>query len=116
MSLYRTLIAAVAAIIVASPVVAAEATSNALQTSSMVSTDNASTPRQSTVAEKVNLNKATAKELLKVKGLNASRVRSILSYRKKHGEFKSVDELVSVKGMSKVKADELKAIQQQLSI
>lgn len=65
---------------------------------------------------KINLNKATAKELLKVKGINASKARAIVAYRKKHGDFKSLDELTHVKGFKKIKADSLKEIEDQLIV
>lgn len=74
---------------------------------------NAPAAEQST---KLNLNTATAKELMKVKGINASRARAIVAYRKKHGNFKSVDELSSIKGFKKMKADKMQAISSHLSV
>ena len=68
------------------------------------------------VMVKTNLNTATAKELAKVSGLNAAKARSIVSYRTKHGEFKSLDELIKVRAIKKLTTDEVKAIQEQLSI
>lgn len=66
--------------------------------------------------EKVDLNKATAKELMKVKGMNSAKARAIVSYRKKHGDFKSLDELKMVKGFKRMKSDNFKQIQDQLTI
>lgn len=71
---------------------------------------------QPTQAEKVNINSATAKELLKVKGITAPKARAILSYRKKHGGFKTVDELAKVRGFSRLKAVKLEAIKAQITI
>lgn len=53
---------------------------------------------------------------MKVKGINASKARAIVAYRKKHGDFKSTDDLAKVKGFTKMKPDQLKAIQDQLSV
>jgi competence protein ComEA len=131
MSFYRSLLAAVAAIVIASPVFAEEAvapeqaaSSETLQVAdnSGASTPDAttqqttSTDQQATDQEKVNLNKATVKQLVKVKGINASKARSIVAYRKKHGDFKSTDDLSNVKGFKKMKPDMLKEITDQLSV
>ena len=48
----------------------------------------------------VNLNKADAKQLaLVLKGVGISKAKSIVAYREKHGSFKAVEELASVKGI-----------------
>lgn len=56
----------------------------------------------------VNINKANATELASIPGLGAKKAQAIIDYRKLNGKFKSVDELVNVKGignklMAKVK-------------
>lgn len=130
MSLYRTLLAAVAAIAIASPVFAegpdaaaqnpaADATPAATQANDNNATQQVSAnDQQSDMAKelKLNLNKASAKELMKVKGIDASRAKAIVAYRKKHGDFKSLDDLAKVKGFAKIKADNLHKIQDQLTI
>jgi len=47
----------------------------------------------------VNLNTATADELEALPGIGASRAQAILEARKSRGGFKSVDELLEVKGI-----------------
>lgn len=48
----------------------------------------------------VNLNKAGAKEIAKaLKGIGIKKAKAIVAYREKHGEFKAVEELASVKGI-----------------
>jgi competence protein ComEA len=112
MIFYRTFLAAVAAAIIVSPVFADE---TALQASSRTAPAGSVQPPQ--MAEvKINVNKATAKELLKIKGMNPAKARAIVTYRKKHGEFKSMDDLAKVKAMAKMKPDELKEILNQLSL
>jgi competence protein ComEA len=118
MSFYRTLLAALAAVVIASPVFAedmatTDATAPAAE-ATQASTD-AAAPAAMTDA-KVNVNKASVKELVKVKGLNASKARAIVAYRKKNGDFKSVEDLAKVKGMKKMKAEDLKAIEDQLTV
>ena len=65
---------------------------------------------------KVNLNKATVADLMKVKGLNAAKAKAIVSYRNKHGDFKSMDDLKQVKGFKKMKDAEWKIITDQLEM
>lgn len=131
MSFYRSILATIAAAVIVSPVFAEDNASAkvpaddaapiAAQVSdnSSVSTDKtAQTDQQNVQAEenKININKATEKELIKVKGLNASKAKAIVKYRNKHGDFKSIDELAKVRGFTKMKADDLKNIENQLSI
>ncbi len=106
MSLYRSLLAVVAAVVIASPVFADEVTpASADSTTPAVQTTDAST--QQSIDTKLNINKASAKELMKVKGLNASKARAIVAYRKKHGDYKTIQDLSKVKGFKKVKLNTL---------
>ncbi|EKD54320.1 MAG: Helix-hairpin-helix repeat-containing competence protein ComEA [uncultured bacterium] len=70
----------------------------------------------SSVSSKVNLNKATAEELAKVQGLNASKAKAILSYRKKHGDFKSMDDLKTVRGFKRMSDQTFKTITDQFTL
>lgn len=132
MSFYRTLLASVAALVIASPVFADDTTqqspSDGSTPAAQTDTSGSSMQQQTTSSDqqgaattesKVNLNKATAKELMKVKGINAAKARAIVAYRKKHekdGGFKSVDDLANVKGFKKVNADTMKEIEDQLTV
>lgn len=110
MSFYRTLVTLILSFIVASTAFA-----NGTTTQNTTAAPNSMT-EQTAINGKVSINKASAQELMKVKGLNASKVRGILTYRKKNGGFKSLDELASVKGMKRMKENEMKAIQSQLTL
>jgi len=127
MSFYRTFLVAFVAAVIASPVLAIDTISTSTtQTESTTVTQPAeqSAPQVTTkvttvtteVAIKTNINTATLKELIKVDGINAVRARAILNYRKKHGQFKSLDELRLIKSFKKLKEPQLKAIQDQLSV
>lgn len=127
MSFYRTVLAAVAAVALATPVFAADDAANMQNPSDNTPAaqqvaDNSTmqqsttTDQQATTETKVSLNKATAKELMKVKGLNASKARAIVAYRKKNGDFKSVDDLTNVKGFKKMSPETVKEIQDQMTI
>lgn len=115
MSFYRSILAAIAAIAIASPVFAADTTSTTTSTETTTATTTADSSVK-TDQTKININKATAKELMKVKGLNASKARAIVAYRKKNGEFKSVEDLSNVKGFKKMNAETMKTITEQLSV
>lgn len=128
MSFYRTILAAVAAVAIASPVFAddtattttgtTDTTTTATQPTdpNAASSTTTTTEQTTTTTDKVDINKATAKDLMKVKGLNASKARAIVAYRKKHGDFKSTDELANVKGFKKMKPEMMKEITDQLSV
>jgi competence protein ComEA len=118
MSFYRTLLAVVASAAIALPAFADDNMSATATTSTEATATQSATEANTASAEqiKVNLNKATVKELIKVKGLNTSKARSIVAYRKKHGDFKSTDELKQVKGFKKMKEENLKEISDQLVI
>ena len=116
MSFYRTFITAVAAMGLATSVFAADeatATTDTMNATTEVTTTTTSTTTETT---KLNLNTATAKELAKVDGLNKSKANAIVSYRKKHGDFKSVEDLKEVKGFKKMNEDTMKKIADQLTI
>lgn len=130
MSIYRSIIAAVAAMTMAGAVLADDTaapatTDTTAQPAATQPADQSAAPStpattdQSAAAPadqaKVNVNTATAKDLMQVKGLNAAKAKAIVSYRKKHGDFKTLDDLKMVKGFKKMKDDDMKAIQDQLT-
>lgn len=57
----------------------------------------------------VDLNTATQAELEAVKGIGPSKAKAIISHRDKYGLFKSLDDLVKVKGFGKASVTKLKA-------
>lgn len=48
---------------------------------------------------KINLNTATAEELMTLSGIGASRADAILKYREEHGAFSSTEEIMNVQGI-----------------
>ena len=121
MSFYRMFITAVATCALATSVFASDTNNvqnptdqqQALKVADAQSTDQSS--GQAT-EQKVDINKATKKELMSVKGLNSAKAKSIISYRKKHGDFKSLEDLKQVRGFKKMSDEQLKAIEDQLTI
>jgi competence protein ComEA len=61
----------------------------------------------------VNINTATKEELTTLKGIGEKRAQAIIDYRKKNGDFKSVDDLEKVEGIG---PGTMKQIRSQLSI
>lgn len=47
----------------------------------------------------ININRANSAQLQTLYGIGPSKAKEILAYRKSHGAFKTVDELVNVKGI-----------------
>lgn len=114
MSLYRSLLAAAAALVLAMPAFADEtqATDQAAQPAAPSSEQAAPAAQQT----KVDINKASVKDLTKVKGISAAQAKAIIAYRKKNGDFKSLDDLKNVKGFKKMNSDQMKDIQDQLTV
>jgi competence protein ComEA len=50
-------------------------------------------------AAAVNINTATKEELMTLKGVGDKRAQEIIDYRKKNGNFKSIDDLEKVPGI-----------------
>ena len=81
-----------------------------------VSSSYPATQLQQPLVQKININTATTKELSKIKGLTKARIKNLLSYRSKQGDFKSVADLKLVKGFNKIKTIQLEAILNQLTV
>ena len=50
-------------------------------------------------ADKVNLNSADVDTLMTLKGVGAKKAEAIVAWRKEHGQFKSIEQLMDVKGL-----------------
>jgi competence protein ComEA len=61
----------------------------------------------------VNINTATKEELTTLKGIGDKRAQDIIDYRKKHGPFKTVDDLEKVPGIG---PGLMKQIRRQISV
>src|SRR6266478_3125946 len=56
----------------------------------------------------VNLNTATSEELQQVPGIGPATAEKILQMRKSYGAFKSVDDLLSIKGLGKKRLEKMR--------
>jgi len=61
----------------------------------------------------VNINTATKEELTTLKGIGEKKAQAIIDYRKKNGDFKSVDDLEKVEGIG---PGTMKQLRSQLSV
>jgi competence protein ComEA len=57
---------------------------------------------------RINLNTATADELVQLPGIGESKARAIVEYRERHGRFKNPEELMQVKGIGAKTYENLK--------
>ena len=57
--------------------------------------------------DKINLNTATQSELQTLNGVGEATAAAIIQYREEHGMFKSVEDLVNVKGIGSKKVENL---------
>jgi competence protein ComEA len=65
---------------------------------------------ESRPAHVVNVNTATAQELEELPGVGAARARAIVEAREKRGGFKSVDDLLEVKGIGEAGLEKLRPL------
>jgi competence protein ComEA len=56
----------------------------------------------------VNINTATSEELQQVPGIGPATAEKILQTRKSYGSFKSVDDLLAIKGIGKKRLDKMR--------
>jgi competence ComEA-like helix-hairpin-helix protein len=56
----------------------------------------------------VNINAATSEELQQVPGIGPVTAEKILQMRKSYGSFKSVDDLLAIKGIGKKRLDKMR--------
>lgn len=68
---------------------------------------------QTQPAVMVNVNKATAEELIKVRGIGPVMAKRIIEYRDKNGAFKAIDDLTQVQGIG---GDKLQRIKDQVMV
>ncbi|MGL6010931.1 MAG: ComEA family DNA-binding protein, partial [Shewanella oncorhynchi] len=50
-------------------------------------------------AAQVNINTASAEQLLVLKGIGAAKAQAIVDYRTKNGKFNAIDDLANVSGV-----------------
>ena len=62
----------------------------------------------SAVSFPIDINIATADELIQIKGIGSATAENIISYRNAHGSFHSVDELTNVDGIGSKKLSDMK--------
>ncbi len=62
----------------------------------------------SVLAGQINLNTATQKELQSLPYIGPKIAALIIEYREKHGPFKSIDELLEIKGIGQKKLERIK--------
>lgn len=55
---------------------------------------------KSSATAMVNINQANAAELASLKGIGQKKAEAVVKYRKQHGDFKNVDDMAAVKGIS----------------
>src|SRR5213082_3963839 len=56
----------------------------------------------------VNINTATSEELQQVPGIGPATAKKILTMRKSYGAFKSVDDLLAIKGLGKKRLEKMR--------
>ena len=58
--------------------------------------------------KKINTNKATVPDLVKIKGIGQKYAERIVAYRDKNGPFKTIEDITNVKGIGPMKFEAIK--------
>jgi competence ComEA-like helix-hairpin-helix protein len=61
------------------------------------------------VNKRVNVNRATAEELQTLPGIGPATAQRILEYRKKNPPFRKIDELLIIRGISRVRLERIRS-------
>jgi competence protein ComEA len=56
----------------------------------------------------INMNSAPVSELVLLPGIGEKTAQAIIEYRKKHGKFNSIEEILNIKGIGIKKLDKIK--------
>lgn len=70
----------------------------------------ATNDNQSSEFKKVNINTASAEELVTIKGLGESKANAIISYRNTNGNFKSIEDIKNVSGIGDALFNKIKEL------
>jgi competence protein ComEA len=68
----------------------------------------AASARKKPPAKPVNINTATSEELQQVPGIGPATASKILQMRKSYGAFKSVDDLLAIRGLGEKRLDKMR--------
>jgi len=68
--------------------------------STSTTANNAPAVTSTTMPAVVNINTANEEQLMAVKGLGEKKAKAIIEYRQQNGNFKAVEDLTQVKGIS----------------
>lgn len=60
-------------------------------------------------ADKININSASADELIQLPGIGEKIAEAIIAYREEYGEFGSIEEIMEVSGIGEGKFNNIKA-------
>ena len=52
------------------------------------------------IDSKININSCSVNDLMSLSGIGEAKAKAIISYREEHGNFKSIDEIMNVSGIS----------------
>lgn len=88
------------------------ASSNLIPSSSVNVSTHSIASKGSTVSSalaKVNINTASEKELDSLPGVGEVIAKRIVEYRKEHGDFSSIEELLEVKGIGNAKLEKMRS-------
>lgn len=108
-----TAILAVLFLVSTEPVIAKSEKGTAAKTTEKVSQSSTTSKSAKKVSGKININTADVKQLTQITGIGPKTAQKIIDYRKKNGKFKSMDDLLNVKGIGE---KTLKKIRSQIKL
>ncbi|BBB14573.1 DNA uptake protein [Candidatus Rickettsiella viridis] len=106
MGIYPSLLTTLLVSVLGTPALASQSIDTHVHSLAQQSTASLLARNHKEVTASVNINTADTKTLLELKGVGLKRAQTIISDRERNGPFKSVDDLMRVKGIGKKTVDQ----------
>lgn len=80
------------------------------ETADTISPDSTKREKNESNTQKININQASVDQLMKLPGIGPTYARRIVAWRNENGEFQSTDQLLEIRGIGKIRLENMKPL------